>query len=415
MPESASLTMLKKAGAEAAANEQAAEDTVQDVEVDNMTSDQLDALLVEQEIAAPEGWSAMDAAGKIAWLKSEFDETPTEEAPEPAPAPAPAPASNVVIKKAGTKKADPAVAATPVLETPATAPVAESPASAPVEPSVPVTTEAGDAIVAEAKAGKKGKKKSTAVSTDVAKTGDVIEADVIQDMVHEIENVKEKQVYELIGGLVDQTEMNFFKLGGVLSVAQANGWHHGYPSFKEMCENHFGVNYRRAMYWVEIYKKLANSGVPWTKVSKIGWTKLQIIASIITTENVDSWVQIASTQSAIQLTETVKTVKNAKAKDNAPAITGEAKVVTTMTFKVHSDQKATIEAAIAKAKEAAGSDVSTAALEFICMDYLGGMDPVERLQKMGAQKAFDAIGKAYPNFQIDVVVNEEDTGEAQAA
>jgi hypothetical protein len=54
-----------------------------------------------------------------------------------------------------------------------------------------------------------------------------------------------------------------------------------------------------------------------------------------------------------------------------------------MIFKVHSGQKATIEAAIDKAKAASNTDVATVALERICVDYMGGETLQERLAALG--------------------------------
>jgi hypothetical protein len=49
------------------------------------------------------------------------------------------------------------------------------------------------------------------------------------------------------------------------------------------------------------------------------------------------------------------------------------------TFKFHDDQVKTIDAAIEKAKATSGTSVDLAALELICLDYLGGQTLEERL------------------------------------
>ena len=46
--------------------------------------------------------------------------------------------------------------------------------------------------------------------------------------------------------------------------------------------------------------------------------------------------------------------------------------VTTMTFKLHPDQRATIEAALAKAKAELPTEYDTVAVENICLGYLSG-------------------------------------------
>ena len=221
-------------------------------------------------------------------------------------------------------------------------------------------------------------------------------------MVHEIENLKEPKAHALITELMEETEVTFFRLGGILSVIQANGWYQPFASFREFVEQKHGLSYRKAIYWIEIYNRLSNSGIPWGKVKDVGWTKLQIIASVLTTENVDEWVTVAGAQNTLTLTETVK---NAKAAANGAGGSIEdqtSKTVTTMTFKVHSDQKAIIDAAIDKAKKVSGTVVSTAALEFIAQDYLGSQTLVQRAKSVGAEAWLKAAETAFPGLTIEV-------------
>ena len=145
--------------------------------------------------------------------------------------------------------------------------------------------------------------------------------------------------------------------------------------------------------------------MPWEKVKNIGWTKLKDLAPVLTKENVDQWVPIAEQQTAIQLVETVKA---AVAANSPKALEDQtSKTVTTKTFKVHEDQKTTIEAAIDKAKAAANTTVDTVALELICMDYAAAPTMVQRLKQMGIEAALKALEDAYPNAKIDVELTEE--------
>ena len=80
--------------------------------------------------------------------------------------------------------------------------------------------------------------------------------------------------------------------------------------------------------------------------------------------------------------------------------------MTTKTFKVHEDQKATIEAAIDKAKAAANTTVDTVALELICMDYAAAPTMVQRLKQMGIEAALKALEDAYPTAKIEVELTE---------
>ena len=441
MEDSASLTMLKKVGTKSAPDAKQelektpvtqtaqTEDEVT-VDVDAMSSEELDALVKQQEIDTPIEWTSWDAAGKRGWLKEQFSEDGEAAADAPAAAPVaeapkaeePKPAKGKGKAKSEPKASEPKVSEPKVSEPKVTEPKAEAaPAEAAQATEAAPTggTLTGKTSVADpptSQTPKKGKGKKGADVATAAKAGEIVEADVLQDMVHEIENLKEEKAHKLISELMEETEVTFFRLGGILSVVQANGWYQPYASFREFVEQKHGLSYRKAIYWIEIYNRLSNSGIPWAKVKDVGWTKLQIIASVLTTENVDEWVTVAGAQNTLTLTETVKNAK-AKANGSGGALEDQtAKTVTTMTFKVHSDQKAVIDAAIDKAKSTSGTTVSTAALEFIAQDYLGGQTLIQRAKTVGAEAWLKAAEEAFPGLNIEVTMaDEEGEGDADKA
>ena len=267
------------------------------------------------------------------------------------------------------------------------------------EPAAQPEAEAPKTKAKKASAGKG--KKGKAVSTEVAIEGEIVEADPIQDLVHEIENMKESDAIKAVDLLVDQSGANFIKLGGVLTRVQANGWFNPYTSFQEYVENRLGLKFRLAGYYMQCYNALANGGIPYAKVAGLGWTKLALIASMITLDNVDEWVSIAKSQNALTLNDTVKKAKaKAKAAGNLTGDETSTSPVTSVTFKPHEDQRATILAAIEKAKEAAGTQHATVALEFICLEYLGTLGLGERLKTVGVEKATNALAEAFPEWDF---------------
>ena len=54
-------------------------------------------------------------------------------------------------------------------------------------------------------------------------------------------------------------------------------------------------------------------------------------------------------------------------------------------YELHEDQAKTLEAALEKAKATSGTSVDSAALELICLDYLGGQTLQERLAVLGPE------------------------------
>jgi hypothetical protein len=333
-----------------------------DFDVDKATGAQIDALIKEQEIKVPDGWSKMKLADKRAWLKTTFSDD------------------------GGTAQTSDVQAAPPA------APVAEAPQIEPVKkPSK--TAAALDA----------GKAKAPVKSV----TGEVMTGkDVLHDMVHDIENLKEKEARALIGQLLDQGGQSDFKLGGILSLVQQNGWYTPYASFREFIEAEYGIHYRKAMNLIEIYNALIEAKVPWDKVKHLGWTKLSKLAKVLSEENSEDWIKVAAGQTVLQLEATIDTAK--KADTPLSEVEGEAvtKTVTTKTFKVHSDQLQTINAALDKAKEMAGTSVDTVALDFICIDFLGGSKALplkDQMVKVGIEQTLEQLQAAFPthNFQVE--------------
>ncbi|WP_113155934.1 hypothetical protein [Nitratireductor sp. OM-1] len=357
------------------------------VEVDGMSSKELDALVEEFGVETPAEWSGWDADAKRVWLKEQFDDGSSEEEEKPEPEPEPE-AEKAPAKKPAAKKA---------------------PAKKPAAKKAPAKTEDAKTEAAPKAAKKPASKapaKSTSKSGEVSKPGD----DALVDLIHEIETMKEKEARSLVTELSEQTEFTFFKLGGVLSVIQANGWYEPYASFREFVENEHGLHYRKATYWVGIYNNLSESKVPWSKVSHLGWTKLKEIAGVITLDNVDQWVKVAEGQTTLQLIETVKAHLS---KDTPKGIEDQtSKTVTTKTFKVHEEQKQVIEAALEKAKSESGTAVDTVALEYICGDYLSSQTMAQRLKSLGIEAALEALEKAYPNAAINVELTEGEEDEA---
>lgn len=370
------------------------EDGEVSVEVDQMDSDALDNLVEEYEIEVPAEWSGWEAEDKRGWLKSQFDEE-GEEAPAEEAKPEPEPEEKKPAAKKSTSKAK---------AKPAEEPKAEEPAPTP-EPE-PEAEKAEEKPAAK-KAPAKSKTKGTAVAkakapaeAEVQQAGD----DVLADLIHTVETMKEHTAHQMVHDLAEEAEVTFIRLGGALSVIQANGWYAPYASFRDYVEKQHGLHYRKATYWTGIYNALAESKVPWSKVADLGWTKLKEIAAIINNDNVDEWVQIAKTTNTLSL---IEAVKNHQSAGTPKALEDQtSKTVTTKTFKVHDDQKVTIEAAIAKAKADTGTTVDTVALEHICMDYSAGMTMVERLKTMGIEKALEAVEKAFPTAEIAVTLNE---------
>lgn len=323
------------------------------VHVEKMSAKDLDSLVKEYTIEVPENWTKMKVQEKRDWLNAHFGDE--EDAGEE-----------------GATAAAPEVEDTPQ----------EAPEEAPEAPSKAVA--------------KNTKPKSGQIQTP----GD----DLLADLVHEIENMGETEALNSVVALTEQTDMALFKLGGVLSLIQAKQWYEPYATFKEFVENKVGMHYRKAAYWCSIYNDLVEANIPWVKVAGVGWSKLKEIAPILTNDNVDDWVKAAKENKTLDL---IEMVKSHKTKGSTAQLASPESVISTKTFKLHSDQKETIESALDKAKKDSGTNVDTVALEFICLDFLGGSSTAQKLKSMGLEAALEAIEKAFPNIGIEVTLPDE--------
>lgn len=235
--------------------------------------------------------------------------------------------------------------------------------------------------------------------------------DAVVSMVHNIENLTSEKALGAVAKLLDNIDHEYFHLGGVLSVIQSNGYYQdkGYETFRSLVEAEYGLQYRKAMYLVSIYNGLVSSGVSFEKVKKLGWTKLKELATILTPENVDEWVGIASSMTLLQLQEYISQQSKGVKAGGDTAV--EPTKVTTMTFKLHEDQKTTIREALEKAKHESGTEFDAVALEMICIDYLSGskLKQVPTLKEALSGKTIEdvveVLSECFPD--LDMTISEK--------
>lgn len=212
-------------------------------------------------------------------------------------------------------------------------------------------------------------KKATKKATD----------DLIVNVAHEVENMDKEAAFAAAESLEQEIEFNYFKLGGVLARIHIEQWYleEGHEKFPDFIESRFGIRRSKAFHLIGIYNGLVESGVSWEDVKDVGWTKLKELVNVITPKNVKAWVKRANEMTLLQLIDYIKkqhekAAKSETGSDSVDADESEAPAVTTLTFKVHDDQKDMINQALDKAKVEANTQVQTVALEAICMGYLAG-------------------------------------------
>lgn len=239
--------------------------------------------------------------------------------------------------------------------------------------------------------------------------------DQIVQIAHEVENIKEDKAFKLIPSLLEDIDRNQFKIGGLLSKINAEGWYQdkGFETFKAFVEATYGMKYRKAMYLIEIYNSLVEAGIPWDKVKHLGWTKLVEIIKHLTLENVDEWLLAVEGLTTEQIKELVaQKTKGTSAKGETNAVK-DVKDITSMTFKLHKDQKETVREALDKCKHETGTEHDNVALEHICLNFLGGESKLaaapslkELMQGKSAEEVLEAFGEIFPDVTLEATLPE---------
>ena len=110
----------------------------------------------------------------------------------------------------------------------------------------------------------------------------------------------------------------------------------------------------------------------------------------------------------LQLQEHIK-AKSAGASTggDAPATETDAKKTTTMTFKLHEDQKQTVREALDKAKHETGTEFDAVALEQMALDFLGGTSKLKAMPTLkelmagkSAEEVLQVFGEVFPDVEL---------------
>jgi hypothetical protein len=254
--------------------------------------------------------------------------------------------------------------------------------------------------------------------------------DVFMDVAKEVENLPQEKAFAMVRDLSEGAESTLFRLGGVLahiqSKASAEGgeaWLNGKESFRELIETEFGLHYRKAMYFIQIYTDLVEKQIPWALVSGMGWSKLKELTKILTPKNAESWGKKAEKMTVFQIQEAVKKILK-------PGSDAKDSEVSSLTFKVHGDQKKAIRDALDKAKEETKTEYDSVALFNISQGYLGNSVTIETvggeskksgkplsekaqkkadkealaalMEKVGVDVVLEAFGDTFPKVDIEV-------------
>ncbi len=203
-----------------------------------------------------------------------------------------------------------------------------------------------------------------------------------------VENLAEKDLVTTVALLTENVGDTYFELGGVFSRVIAESWYReaGHENFKQWVAAVTDMKHAKARYLVQIYDRLNRLDIPWAKFSGIGWTKVRILLSVITAENVDGWVEKAREMTRVELKEAVKASGGERQGDGD----GGSQTVN-KGFRFHPDQMETVQQALEQMKGELPTDHDNVAMEHICAAYLTGQVGTDELRKLAQPSAVDSV------------------------
>lgn len=212
--------------------------------------------------------------------------------------------------------------------------------------------------------------------------------------------------------LVKQADKTYFTLGGVLQHIYTEGIHkrlgfEGKRAFSNYVEQRLGVQYRKAMYLIDIYVKFRKLGVDENRLAEIGWSKAKELARIPDDnleQDFDKLVDKASETSRNDLSEYIKSEYEVATRQN-----NEQVKKTTFKFSLFADQAEVVNQAIDSAKAMLGSDDGSAAFEQICSEWAAMSDGVD----IPIEQAIHALEQRY-GVRLRQMTEEEIAVEAEA-
>jgi hypothetical protein len=162
-----------------------------------------------------------------------------------------------------------------------------------------------------------------------------------------------------------------YKLGGVLFHVRKSG------AYKEL-DNRYGekggfslyvleqlnVEYRKAMYLIDIYYKWNKFGLDAEKVAQIGWAKASKIAAVMTEDTAEELLELAENNTVADLVENIKTSYK-----EVGGTKGEKKVLKTFKFRLFEDQAAAVEEVLQAVASSMEFKTLDQAFEHIIMEW----------------------------------------------
>ncbi len=245
----------------------------------------------------------------------------------------------------------------------------------------------------------KGKAAPKAEDSEVADPyGDLDEDSEDQEILGLVNETED--ILELAKEVVEESAALEYRLGGVLfHVRKSKAYEELDDRYKEKggfsvyLLEHLNIEYRKAMYLIDIYYKWNKFGLEPEKVAQIGWAKAAKIAAVMTEETAEELVKLAEENTVADLVENIKTSYK-----EVGGVKGDKKKLKLFKFKLFESQADAVEEVLASVMAAMNFKNLDEAFEHIVMEW-ATEHPIEGAKETKrplAQKVAAASGKAKP-------------------
>ncbi len=298
----------------------------------------------------------------------------------------------------------------------------EEEAPAPKSKAKAKTAEAKAAPVAKtkAKAEVKGKGKGKDAAKSKVKAKEVAKP-AEEEMVLENED---EEILELIQGTDDLLELAAeliedsaaldYKMGGVLFHVRSSKVYQSVDKkyaenggFALYVQEQLNIDYRKAMYLIDIYYKFNLYGIDAAKVQELGWTKCSKIAAVMDGKNAEDLVELAESSSVSEL---VDAIKESYHTTGATKTGGEKRKRVTFKFRLLDEAGTTVTQILESAQKDLGLKDVSDVFEHIITEW--AVEHGVSVTKAKAKTEAKAKAKAKP---ADVEEDEEEEAPAPKA
>lgn len=240
----------------------------------------------------------------------------------------------------------------------------------------PIAAAIADAeVVAESPAPAKSKAKGKAVAMPATPAAFVEGA--FEGIMAEVAGLDAQQSKANLQEVENALEFEHIRIGALLSHI-ADSQHFttlGYDNIRGFISGETNMDYRKAVYLIANFRTIKALGIPATALKGVTWSALRHVTPILTAENATLWLDAARSTTHASLINAVALEKAKQAGALPPPMPGDGTAALPETvskvFNLYPGQKATIDAAIDKAKIEGNLDAQGAALELIAAAYTG--------------------------------------------